>query len=163
MIGAKTIESLTKIIEEAYKKELRDQGHYLTGKLEQSIKVQFAIRKNKATLETLAESYWLALEEGIPGSHISETNISGLTRFAKLRFGLDERAAAKVALKIARKHRREGMPTASSYQFSKTGERTFAAAEAYNRAENQIKQKIDAELNKEYSKEFDEKIGKIKF
>jgi hypothetical protein len=52
--------------------------------------------------------------------------ITGLQDYAKLRFGLSDDAALRVAFQIARKAKKPGggLPSVTSQQFSKTGKRT---------------------------------------
>ena len=50
--------------------------------------------------------------------------IDGLTDFAKKRFGLNDKEAQSAAFAIAKKQKKEGMPTKNSFKFSKNGKRT---------------------------------------
>lgn len=166
MIGEQTIKILDEQLERNLKQELRDQGHYLTGRLENSIAPQTEVNKNGVSLDITAEDYIDDVNEGIPGNHIDVTDLTyirGLAEYAKKRFGiLNEKEALTAAFRIARRHRKEGMPTRNSYQFSKTGERTQAIEISYDsharENENLIESSFDKELDNLIDKTFDQMI-----
>lgn len=166
MIGEQTIKNLDQQLERNLKQELRDQGHYLTGRLENSIAPKISEGKNDVSLEITAEDYIDDVNEGIPGNHIDVTDLSyiaGLTQYVKLRFGVqNEKKATRIAFAIAAKHRKEGMPTRNSYQFSKTGERLQAIEISYDsharENENLIEASFDKELDTLIDKTFDQMI-----
>lgn len=160
MIGDKTLRRLKDVLEDNLKKELRAQGHFLTGALEKSIRTQFSSTFNNTVLQTVALDYIDDLEEGIRPEHINPEDpkyLKGLTSYVQKRFGFDAGKAAAVALRIAHKHRKEGMPTKASYEFSTTGERTFAILDSYNKNEARFNQILGIHL----SKEIDAHIDKI--
>jgi len=122
------------IINSNIKDQIVKQGHHLTGALEDSLTNKDATSDpNNVILEGLALYYSVFVDKGVPadripfsGSHGSggtSAYIQGLKRFAMLRFNVDETEGLKIAFMIANKHKKEGMPTANSYQFSSTGER----------------------------------------
>lgn len=166
MIGDKTIRSLDQQLSQNLKKELRDQGHYLTGALEQSVQSRFVSNSDGVTLEMVALDYINDLETGIPGNQIDVTDasyIEGLARYAKLRFGLkSDRQALRAAFRIAAKHRKEGMPTRNSYQFSSTGERTEAVQTSYDEHardnEKLLEDTFSTELDELIDKTFDQTV-----
>lgn len=142
MIGVKAIQQLGKALEENLKKELRDQGHYLTGELERSIK---SVLTGETVLETTAVQYQEDLEEGIPASHIptDAAYIQLMADYATKRFGYTGKKALQVGVLIAKRHRKEGNPTKNSYQFSTTGERTHAAEDSLYRHEKENEQILE--------------------
>lgn len=160
MIGDTTIHTIDLHLQLDLKKELRDQGHYLTGALESSIKSKQTTAGGKSVVEMEALDYADDLFEGIAPEHIDQSDIAGLTKYAELRFGLSGKSAIKAAVAIARKHRKEGMPTQNSYKFSKTGERLFANVEAYNKNEaeygNFLETGVSAEIDRFIDKTFDQ-------
>jgi hypothetical protein len=166
MIGTKTIKVLDQNLERNLKKELRDQGHYLTGRLENSVESRISESSNDVSAAVTAEDYINQVNEGIAANEIDLSDvgyIQGLANYAKLRFGAkSERLAFKIAYAIARKHKQEGMPTRNSYQFSATGERTHAVEESYNnhKTENEeiIEQGIDREIDDLINKTFTDTI-----
>jgi hypothetical protein len=160
MIGDTTIKTIDHYLELDLKKELRAQGHYLTGALEASINSKQITSGGKSVIEMEAVDYADDLFEGVPPEHIDESDIAGLTKYAEKRFGLSGKAAIKAAVAIARKHRKEGNPTKNSYQFSSTGERLFANLEAYNKNEaeyaNFLETGVSSEIDQFINKTFDQ-------
>jgi len=153
MIGTATIRSVETEFTKNLKKELRDQGHYLTGALESSIRTKTTDNTGAVVGEVTALDYIDDLETGIAASHIDPNDVSyirEMAEYAKKRFGLtSERQALKAGVAIARKHAREGMPTRNSYNFSSTGERTEAIQTSYDEHADQYDDLIENGLNRE--------------
>ena len=160
MIGTVTSKRLGKKLIADLQQELKDQGHYLTGALEKSMQSFQTENGVKVDSEVIALDYLQKLDEGVPGYQIDESDIAGLTRYATLRFGKTGKAAIKAAIAIARKHRKEGMPTKNSYQFSKNGERLDAIPLSYDEKENNalIEQSLSDEIDDLIDKTFTETI-----
>lgn len=160
MIGTVTAKILGKKLIADLQQELRDQGHYLTGTLERSMQSFQTENGVKVDSEVIALDYLQKLDEGVPGYQIDESDITGLTRYATLRFGKTGKAAIKAAIAIARKHRKEGMPTRNSYQFSKNGERLDSIELSYETKENDqlIEQGISGEIEDYIDKTFTETL-----
>jgi hypothetical protein len=162
MIGDTTIKQIDLHLQLDLKTELRAQGHYLTGALEQSIHSKQTTSGNKSVSEMEALDYADDLFEGVAPEHIDESNIAGLIEYAKKRFGYSGNKAIKAAIAIARKHRKEGNPTKASYQFSSTGERLFANEEAYDKnqaeyssfLESGVSSEIDLFIDKTFDQTF---------
>lgn len=114
-------------------KELKAQGHVLTGRLSDSIEYNIQVSGDIVSAVMECEDYGLAIEFGVPSSRIPYTPgrggggtskyIQGLIRFWNLR-GVTGREGIRAAFATAAKHKREGMPTHSSHAFSSTGSRT---------------------------------------
>ncbi len=111
--------------------ELKQQGHYLTGGLESSIQGEINELPNGAVLEGSIADYGLIINTGATPSKIpyqensgakSSKYINGLINYFKLR-GLSEKEAKQAAFATAKVQKREGMPTANSYQYAKNNER----------------------------------------
>lgn len=151
MIGTKTIQTLDKNLERDLKKELRDQGHFLTGALERSMQPRIQESTSGVVLEVVAEDYINDLETGVPASKITVNAgyIQELSRYAQLRFGASGKQGTKIGYAIARKHKREGNPTAASYQYSNTGERTRAIEISFNQHEQLYDRQMEAGLSQE--------------
>lgn len=151
MIGQKTIQTLDKSLERDLKKELRDQGHYLTGHLERSMQPKIVETTTGVLLEVLAEDYIDDLETGVPSSKIKldASYIHELATYSRLRFGVSQERAIQIGYAIAKKHKREGNPTFASYQFSNTGERKHAIEISYNQHEQLYEQQIESGLSRE--------------
>lgn len=173
-IGDKTIQVVEDKLKDAYADELRQQGHYLTGALEQSIGAEKEETGDGIAIEITANDYADPVNDGVPAHKIpydsSQTTgakhskyIEGLKNYAKLRFGLNnEEDALSAAFAIAKKHEKEGMPTQGSYAYSTNGKRTEAIERAYNTNEKHIDRAIDdgidAELDDLLDMNFDLKI-----
>ena len=122
--------------------ELKAQGHYLTGKLHDSI--EYEVEEGNGIVRAIMEieDYGLTMEFGIPAERIPYTPggggggtskyIQGLIRFWSLR-GVTGREGIRAAFATARKHKREGLPTRSSDAFSSTVARTGFASTVLER------------------------------
>ena len=131
--------------------EFKLQGHSLTGSFEKQIEIK-VIDSISATfnsdntvttrrglrIDFLMPFYGRFVDAGVPASRIPFTDrksgqgkggtskyIAALTRYAKLRMGASsQKEATSIAFAIARKQKKEGMPTGASKRFSQTGLRT---------------------------------------
>lgn len=136
------LQDAMKRLQDDLRKELKAQGHYLTGKLNDSIEYDIRVEGDFIRAEMEIEDYGLAMEFGVPASRIPYTPgaggggtskyIQGLIRFWNLR-GVTGREGVRAAFATAAKHKREGMPTRSSFAFSTTGERTGFASTVIER------------------------------
>lgn len=151
MIGSKTISKLSTDLERDLAKELRDQGHYLTGALERSIKSRQTNSGNSFVLETEANDYITDLNEGVPASQIQVdvAYVQELAAYAQKRFGVSGGAALRAGYNIAKKHAIEGNPTKASYQYSNTGDRLHAIEDSYQKNEAEYDQQIETSLSQE--------------
>lgn len=127
--------------------EFKAQGHTLTGSFEKQVEFK-VVETVSATfnpdssgglrIDFLMPYYGRFVDAGVPASRIPFTDrksgqgkggtskyIAALTRYAKLRMGASsQKEATSIAFAIARKHKKEGMPTRASKRFSQTGLRT---------------------------------------
>lgn len=160
MIGTKTIHALEKGLISNLQKELRDQGHHLTGSLEQSIKGTRATENNRVVLDVYANDYIDPVNTGVSAERIPFDSsrrsgakfsqyIEGLKQFAKIKFRLDDKAALGAAFAIAKKHEKEGMPTADSYTHSSNNRRTMSIDESYKDNEKEYDILIEGGLSRE--------------
>lgn len=100
---------------------LAEQGHTLTGALEESIINEISDISNGITLTSKLNYYGRFIETGVPKERIpfypgsgnkTSKYIIGLINFAQIKFGLDAKKAKGVAFAIAYKQKFEtGMPT----------------------------------------------------
>lgn len=151
-----------KVFEDALKKELRGQGHYLTGAAEGSLTVTLDEAKDKAGIAGEGVFYIGILNDGVKANRIpyggigngakTSKYIQGLIRFWRLR-GLGEKEAVRAAFATAKKHKREGMPTRGSYAFSSNGRRKNNLL-ALKRASTQVDKIISAAIDAEYQTYF---------
>lgn len=132
-------------------KNIRLQGHTMTGRLEKSIEVQ-VVQKVDIFINLLAESYGIPLNTGVKPSRIpfskgsgakTSEYIKGLQRFAKIRMRASDKEALSIAFAIAKKHKKEGMPSRGSFRYSKNGKRT----RFFDDAVNETLASVDAYLN----------------
>lgn len=137
---------IAQVITKAVKIELKLQGHRLTGALENSIEERVRQTATGVRIEIEAERYARFVNRGVPANRIPfggsrarrSKYIEGLKRFARLRFGVTDAQALRIAFAIARKHKKEGMPTKNSRRFSRTGKRIEAVDDALGKARPQI-------------------------
>ncbi len=129
------INSLGDLAEEETKKAYLAQGHNLTGKGAASIKSVWLTRGTDVVIQVLAADYVNITNRGVTAARIPYTQgsgatrsafITGLQRYAELRFGVSSSDALRIAFQIARKAKANGggLPSQSSQRFSSTGKRT---------------------------------------
>ena len=134
MIDEKVGRTIANWLKVRLAQELRDQGHNLTGSLISSLEEKVTVAAGRLTIEMYGNDYGDPLNTGVPAARIPYTPgqsraatskyIQGLIHFAERRFGLRGKEAISAAFAIARKHKREGMPTRGSYKYSSNGRRT---------------------------------------
>lgn len=122
--------------------ELKAQGHYLTGKLHDSIDYEIEVVGDVVRAVMECEDYGLAMEFGVTADKIPYTPgaggggtskyIQGLIRFWQGR-GVSGKEGIRAAFATAAKHKREGLPTRASFAFSTTGARTGFASTVLER------------------------------
>jgi hypothetical protein len=126
------LKEIATLVIDSFKKQIQIQGHTLTGELEASFEASFLRFGLTDVIAISFNDYGVPLDTGVSAERIpfslsgnggKSRYIEGLTRFAKLRFGVSDREAQSIAFAIAQKHKKEGMPTKDSYQFSKNGSR----------------------------------------
>jgi hypothetical protein len=138
------LEAADVIIVNGLREELKNQGHHLTGALEESIKGEITAGSNQQVLTGFSLHYGGIINAGVSparipfsgrtGSGGTSKYIQGIIQYWMLR-GLDEKEATRAAFATAYVHMHEGMSTAASSAFSSTGERQGfidAVAEAIN-------------------------------
>lgn len=139
-------EPANRAIVDDIKKELRLQGHYLTGALEASLLEKEIAENGGVTLTAEALGYLEDLEnftqpENIRLSRAGFENLKGYV----LQRGMttSTSVAEKIAYAILAKWKKEGRPTAASARFSGTGERTKAVTLVFERNESNYFEMID--------------------
>ncbi len=126
------LEEASKILIEAIHKELRAQGHYLTGTLERSITGTVQETPQGGILIGTALYYGGILNAGVTAARVpfggrtgnggTSKYIQALINYFMLR-GLPEKEATRAAFATAMKQKEEGMPTNASSAHSNTGTR----------------------------------------
>lgn len=146
------LESAMKIFQGDLRTELKAQGHYLTGKLHDSIQYEIKEFGDVVTANIECEDYGLVMEFGVQASNIPFSSpsgrggtskyIQGLITFFERR-GLAGKEAVRAAFATAMTHKREGMPTRGSFQFSGNGERIGFASKTFERDLDIIRQTLE--------------------
>lgn len=136
-----SLEKVMRILQHRLRKKLEAQGHNLTGRLAKSLEYEVVFENGAFVGRMGGEDYGLFLEFGIRPEKIPYSPgrgrggrsqyIQGLVKFWKKK-GLNEREALSAAFATANVHKREGIPTRASYQFSRTGTRTGFITEVLN-------------------------------
>lgn len=114
--------------------KLEAQGHGIreTSKLINSI--EFDIKSVSTVLSAgmYLEDYYVFVEKGVSASRIpfypgsgkrQSKYIRALISYWRFKRGLSDKAAFRAAFALANKHKKEGMPTRSSFSYSKDGTR----------------------------------------
>lgn len=140
-------------IKPAIRRELRRQGHYLSGTLESSISDEVVSSNNSTQIKGTALYYARFVRDGFPASSASWKQFPFLISYFRQR-GLPENEAKSAAAATIRKWMKEGMPTESSKRFSKTGQRKYFIDAVEKAISNDINQIILDGIRKEISKEF---------
>ncbi len=132
-----------------------DQGHTLTGRLQESTDYDIRAGRSAITAKMEMEDYGVFVEFGVPASRIpfsgrsgrggTSQYIQGLISFFELR-GLSGREAIGAAFATAHVHAREGMPSRESSRYSKTGERTGFIKTVLQDEVKNISEKIEKEF-----------------
>lgn len=172
--GSKTIESIEGKLETDLKTELGEQGHRLTGALEDSVASITEEGNGSVAVEVFAEGYINPVNDGVTPAKIpydssqrtgakTSLYIEGLKNYAMLRFGIsDEKEATSAAFAIAKTHEKEGMPTKGSYAHSNNGKRTQAIdrtlSENEGKYELEVHEGISREIDDVLEQDFDIKI-----
>lgn len=154
MLNGANIAKINFKIVDDIKKELRLQGHYLTGDLERSFEERQVLNEGEIILEAYAYAFLQQLEKGveaadIPAFNKNSTEFKNLVQWVRKR-GLPDAgrfytSPETIAEAIWRKWQKEGKPLDSSKQFSKTGEVIGAIDTVFKRQEEEYFNSIDEE------------------
>jgi hypothetical protein len=146
-------EFIGELLTKTLKKFLIIQGHQLTGKLANSIEYKVDIQADSPRVQFYMEQYGIFVNNGVSADRIpynlgkgqgkTSKYIQGLAYYAKKRFMVvSDKEALSIAFAIAHNHKKYGMPTPQSYQFTNNGYRTDFAENAVNACEPAILQAI---------------------
>lgn len=158
MFKPKGLKTIAQDILNDIKKELRLQGHYDTGELEQSMRVYEADANNENILQGYAAGYIDELENGVAPNRIkiSPQEFEDLRGWVMRKIGaLSPAESTQIAAAIVRKWKKEGKPLPNSKQFSATGKVTEAIKDAFTRNENNYIGRVDNSVFHELDREFD--------
>ena len=149
-----SVEDLATYTVNQIRRATRDQGHYLSGRLDRSTKEKIIETPDAIIIDIVRDAYGEALENGIPRNSIpyspgsgAKTSrfIQGLLDFVKRR-NLKPRAGQTqlgIAFAIAQSMKKTGYPLVGSKKFSKTGRRTGAIREMADREKRYIRQQVE--------------------
>jgi hypothetical protein len=156
------LQSARQVIEQAIREELRAQGHYLTGSLERSLTADFTLG-NTTIMQGEALFYGQILNDGVSPARIpfsgstgnggTSAYIEGLKRYFMLK-GLSDQEALRAAFATAHVHKREGMPSQGSSQYSSNGRRLKAIETAWNDSSRRVDRVLDNAYQREIDKTF---------
>lgn len=132
-----------RLINEILRKESFEQGHYLTGALEDSFKTEVSKKSNEDVMEGFAVYYTQFVNDGVPASSVSWKQLPFLINYFRQR-GLGEKEAKSAAAATIKVWMKEGMPTQASKRFSKTGSRTAMIESAFVGAQSRIDEYMSA-------------------
>lgn len=141
------------LLSEEMKTELRRQGHYNTGALDQSIEGSI----HNDHLEGTANYYAAILDAGYGRERASMRQFPFLVQFFESK-GHNEEDAKRYAAMTIKKWMKEGVPTANSSSYSETGRRTqFIAI-----VKKAINGKVNTVMNDGLDKIINEKFHETK-
>lgn len=163
-----TIQNLLEEIREELRGEYQQQGHKLTGKLIGELRIEVTTGISGTTGRIYAVPYARYLETGVAPSRIpfspgsakrTSKYIDALIDYWKKR-GRTPAEAKRAAFATANKQKREGMPTRSSFRFSRNGRRTGAIRTVRKKTEQRVITVIQDELTEELKVTISEGIQK---
>lgn len=154
-------EGAERLINSIIRKEMIDQGHHLTGAMEDSLDKK-VFKKGKAeVMEGFAVYYTQFVNEGFPASSASFKQVPFLIDYFRKR-GLGEREAQSAAFATVKTWMKEGMPTQASKRFSRTGSRTNMIENAFagsgDRIDDYMSNGIDFVVEERFQMEKSETI-----
>lgn len=146
-----TMNKVMRLLQYRLRKRLQQQGHSLTGALENSLDYEVVYENENWIGRMFAADYGVFVEFGVSSKKIPYTPgrgrggkseyIQGLIRFWEAR-GLNQREAISAAFATANVHKREGMPTRASFSYTRTGTRTGFVTEVLEESDEDIRQLI---------------------
>lgn len=147
------LEEALKYVADTAKAELRRQGHYLTGKTEQSFEIQIDKGVDTEIGRILVDVQAIYLDKGVKPERVpygggggggKSKYIEALLEYVKRRKpGISDREAKGFAFAIARKAKQTGHPTPGSYAFSQSGQRLGWIESTADQVENNIEQLLN--------------------
>lgn len=160
------LKKVVKILDSGFVKEIKAQGHSLSGALEASINGRV---ENTEATGTIVD-YGNILNAGTSSSRIPFSGISGrggtskyiqgLIAFFKLR-GLGDKEAKSAAFATAQVQRKEGMSTQASSRFSKTGKRQNFIEVSFEKSEPIIDKIISDGMDEIFNQQFNKQKSEV--
>jgi len=164
------LNTLSELLLEEFRKELKDQGHNLTGKLSKSLQIRTTAGAGEISLIGSFLRYGAAIDQGVKPERVPFTPnsgnktskyITGLINFVKLRrIATNDAKAKSIAFAIAFKHKKEGIPTKSSYKYSSNGRRLGWISDTLDRNSDTITELLQDIFEKEVNINIDNLLNK---
>jgi hypothetical protein len=157
MYKPQDLKKLAVMVMDDIKNELRAQGHYDTGRLEQSMTPYAAGVSNETVIQAYAADYIMELEHGVPANKIkiSNSEFEELKGWVRRKIGaLSSSDATSIAAAIVSKWKKEGKPLNGSVEYSPNGEVLGAMSTAYDRNEGKYINFLDDTISDGLDKEF---------
>lgn len=133
------------------KSKLEAQGHGKRGssKLIDSIDFEIEAGAQIIVAGMYMEDYYIFVEKGVRANRIpfsgrgkgkgtTSKYIQNLIRYWRFKRGLSGKEAVRAAFATANKHKKEGMPTRSSFKYSKDGTRLGFVESTLNKFEEKV-------------------------
>ncbi len=150
-----------RLINQFIKKEMIDQGHHLTGAMEDSLDYTVINDGKTQTMEGFAVHYTKFVNDGVPAKSASMKQFPFLVEYFKQR-GLPEKEAMGAAAATIKVWMKEGMSTQASKRFSKTGSRQNMIENAFvgneSKLDDYMTSGIDFVVEERFQKEKSETI-----
>lgn len=155
-------EGAENLINQLIRKESVDQGHYLTGAMDESLSTEI-IKKGKIDkMEGFAVYYTQFVNDGVPAESASYKQAPFLIKYFEQRgfpyYSTTGPSAVSLAFATINKWKKEGMSTQASKRFSKTGARQHMVEAAFTGGQ----QKIDEYMNNSFDFSIDEQFSQTK-
>lgn len=154
------LDKLGEFLVEELARELAAQGHRATGRLISSIEQGVTTFKNSIALEIKYLEYGRYVETGVSAARIpygkktgakTSKYIQALIEWVKIKGIASGLEATGLAFGIARKHKKEGMPTRGSYAFSNNGRRkgfqSYVVQSNQNKIDNLLQDGLEATVS----------------
>lgn len=161
-----SFQEIEEILSAGIQRNIREQGHTLTGRLERSV----TAHTSQFSIAGFMLDYGGIVDSGVKPSRIpfslgsgvkTSKYITALTSYFIMR-GLSEKEAKSAAFATARKQKKEGMPTIASARFSQSGKRKKFVDESWNENEKKVDQIMSNGMNIFFNDQFkNEKSEKI--
>lgn len=135
-----------RLINELLRRELDEQGHRLTGALEDSLDAEQSKDGADHVLTGTAALYAKFVQDGFPAQSATMKQFPFVYRYF-LQRGLEDSEAKRAAAATIRTWMNQGMPSVTSKAFSKTGSRTDFARNAFVGAQPRIDEYITNSLD----------------
>jgi hypothetical protein len=145
------------LINQILRKESSEQGHYLTGAMEDSFETEISKQGNKDVMDGFAVYYTQFVNDGVGPESASFKQAPFLIKYFQQR-GLSEKEATGAAFATIKTWMKEGMSTQASKRFSKTGSRQNFVENALTGNED----KIDSYMNDTLDYAIDEAFNQEK-